>query len=487
MKYLLMMQRLKNIILSNKFLPAVFVFFALQAVFYAWYIGYGIPSDETYHFGAAQYYASQPITTGPFTHNQDPSTIPTIRAIDRDPSYLFHYVLSLPLRLMQAMNLNIHNQVLGLRLINIILAILALYVLKKCLDEISNDRIIKNITLFLLTMTGMTVWLAGSINYDNLANLLFLLFVWISIKIIKKPSANALEKIFALTLAMAVTLTKYTFAPVVCAGLLVTAIILWKVGYRPVIFWNQVKKLFRTRQVLATISVVLLLFFSGLMVERIGINLLRYHALAPKCIKFFTTEQCRTNNVYNRNFRQSRAYTQADKNELINKFDPFGFTGQWLYTMYNTLYFQLGDRRFESTPMTRIFAYLLAISLVASALLSRQRKKIGRSTGFVLFISGFYLAILFLYNMDTYFSFGQQFGFQGRYLLPVLGFVYFFAITMVLNTYRNRKSSGQKAFAVSWLIVLFLFFATHFPPYLLSRGTDPSWRQDFILPKEIVD
>lgn len=479
------MDWLKKIIVSRYFLPLLFVFFTFQAVFYAGYIGFGIPSDETYHFGAIQYYADQPITTGPFTHNQDASTIPIVRAIDRTASYLSHYLLSLPDRAMQSIGLSNHAQVIVLRLINVIFAALALYVLKKILDEISNDKLVNNFTVFLMVMTGMAVWIAGAINYDNLANLLFLSFIWTTIKIIKKPDAKLVLSAFIL--AMATTLTKYTLLPVVSLGIIISGVVVWRKGYRPLTFWRQIQKALHNGSVLAGFLIFLTVLLSGLFIERIGVNLIRYHAVQPSCTKFFTVNECRTNNVYNRNFNQLREYSSQDKSNLISSFDPFSYAGGWVYTMYNTLYFQLGDRRFESELINRIFAALLAVALVVTAILSRARIRLSKSAGYVLALSIFYISLLFIYNLNTYISYGQKYAVQGRYLLPVLGFVYFFTILLVVSTYRNRKPRHKKVFAVIWFVVLALFFTTHFPPYLLARGTDSSWRQEFILPKEIMD
>lgn len=479
------MGRLRRIILSKYFLPAVFAFFVMQAVFYAGYVGFGIPSDETYHFGSAQYYAQQPITTGPFTHGQAPDTVPITRAIDRNPDYLTHYLLSLPLRTMEHFSVSFRSEVVILRLVNTIFAVLALWVLKKCLDEISEDKLVKNFTIFALSMTGMAIWLAGAINYDNLANLLFMLFVWSTIRLIKKPWANLVLAV--ITLAMAAALTKHTLSPVLCLGLIITAVIIWKKGYRPITFGQQVRKSLKGGSILTGFMIFLAMLFGGLFIERIGINLVRYHSVQPSCTEFFTADECRTNNVYNRNFKQLRDYSDQEKDGLVKNFDPFGYTGEWVYTMYNTLYFQLGDRRFESELINRVFAVLLAVALIVTAILSRARLKLSKSAGYVLFLSGFYISLLFLYNLNTYISYGRKYAVQGRYLLPVLGFVYFFTILTVVNAYRSRKPGQKKTFAWAWIVVLVLFFAAHFPQYALARGTDSSWRQDFILPKELVD
>jgi hypothetical protein len=60
---------------------------------------------------------------------------------------------------------------------------------------------------------------------------------------------------------------------------------------------------------------------------------------------------------------------------------------------------------------------------------------------------------------------------------------------MVVNTYRNRRPQAKKHFGYAWFVITLMFLIMHFPPMLLWRytGNDPTWRQTFVLPKEIVD
>lgn len=482
------MNQLKQIIISKKFLPVVFIFFTLQALFYAWYIGFGIPSDENYHFGSIQYYAQQSVTTGPFTHGQDPSSLHIVHAIDRSPRYLYHYLMSFPLRLMDALHLSMHTEVQALRFINVAFAVLGLYVLKKCLDEISKDALIKNFTIFAVTMTGMAVWVAGSINYDNLANLLFLVFVLVSLKFIKKP--DPLKLLAAITLILATTLTKYTLLPTMLLTLAVALTFAWRKGYRHNSFLEQFKQSFHARKALTVATVALLVLFSGLFIERDVMNLVRYRAIQPSCTEFFSVDQCRTYNVFNRNFKQQRDYTPEAKSYLVSRFDPTSFSGEWIYGMYNTLFFQLGDRRFESAAANRVFASILLAAIVVTAFFSRARLRLSKAGWLVFAIAAFYVIELYLFNMHTLFAIGKKYAYQGRYILPVLGFVYFFTILVVINTYRSRKPASRRNFGYAWLAVVLMFLIMHFPPLLLARYTakgNPSWRETFVLPPEIID
>ncbi|HEX5797335.1 MAG TPA: hypothetical protein VFX86_03005 [Candidatus Saccharimonadales bacterium] len=479
------MKRLKRIITSKAFLPAVFIFFALQAVVYASFIGFGIPSDENYHFGTIQYYAHQDITTGPFTEGQTIDTLSTVHEIDRNPRYLYPYLLSFPLRVMEGLNFSMYMQVWTFRIISTVFALIGLYVLKRILDEISDDKLVKNFTIFALAMTGMAVWLAGSINYDNLANMLFLLFVWVSVRFIKRP--DAVHFMLILLIAAAVSLTKYTFLPTMLVGLALTLLFVWRKNYRPAVFLSQLKKSLRTRKLITITVISGLVLFSGLFIERHVMNLVRYHSIKPSCTEFFSVNECRTYNVFNRNFKQQRDYSAEDKRLLIGDFDPTSFAGEWIYGMYNTLYFQLGDRRFESKTVHRIFAFLLLAAIAIALFLSRKKVRFSRPAWYALVIGGSYVLLLFLFNMNTYISMGKKFAFQGRYLLPVLGLVYFFFILIIVNTYRNRSAHGKKVFGPVWIIILVLFFAIHFPPALLLQNTDASWSETYVLPEETID
>lgn len=462
------MNWLRKIVLSKKFLPIVFLFFFAQAVFYAVSVDYGIPSDEDYHFESIKYYADQPITTGPFTDDQSPDTIKAINNIDRNSRYLYHYLLSLPQRGFDALGMGEDTQILIFRFVSIILAFLSLLVLKKIFDELTNDELVKNIALTAFVLVGAFVWLAASINYDNLANLLFLIFALLTIKSIKRPSW--LSYIAISSIGMAMILTKHTFIPMFILGLGIAGYYLLKD--------KNTKGFADTFKIINLKTVALLLVFClslFLTVERLGVNLAQYGAVDPKCKKFFTSEECEVYRVAARNAKQKASYSEEDKTRVIRDWDPFTHTGTWTYKMYNSLPWYLGHHRIESNIYSEISAALLAGLFGTTLLFSRKRMKLKKGYKVIIALTATYFLILYLFNLNTYFNIGRMNAYQGRYLLPVLGFFFLFMVTLAVNSYRNMRGLNKKIFSYLWVGVVAAYIVMHFTPLIFYIGTDSTW------------
>ncbi|MGI0134888.1 MAG: hypothetical protein ACREBW_08030, partial [Candidatus Micrarchaeaceae archaeon] len=73
--------------------------------------------DENFHFGLIQLHADQWLPF--FTHQ--PANADAYGAIARDPSYLYHFLMSIPYRLIRLITPNTTAQIIALRLINIAL------------------------------------------------------------------------------------------------------------------------------------------------------------------------------------------------------------------------------------------------------------------------------------------------------------------------------------------------------------------------------
>ena len=473
------MQHIKQVFKSQKFLYFIFGVFVVQAVIYSVVIGFGVPSDEQYHFSSSQYYAHQSVTTGPFTNNQSPETIREVQSIDTNVTYLYHYTLRFPIRIFEAIWMDKNTQVLLLRLVNILFVVVSLVVIKRILDEISKDKFVKNAALAAFMLTGATVWLAASINYDNLAILLWsdLLLVWV--RLIKQPSLN--KALSVLALALITPLVKFTFLPFVFIVVFCAFAISGYKNRGKLANLNK-NNIFSNFKVLNTLILTILVIISaGLLVERVGSNLIDYGRVQPKCDQIFTPLECRANNVYNRNFLQNEKFSQDEQNALVKAWDPFTHTGEWIYKMYNSLPWYLGHLRIESNNYSEVAAWLLTALTAVTILFSRKKMKFGLPAVFVLFATITYVLGVFLFNLNTYLSIGKMYAYQGRYLIPVLAFIYFFVILLVVNTLRNMKGNTKNVFCWLWLIILALYIISHFTPFVFLVGMDEYWFREYII------
>ena len=82
---------------SRIFFAGILTVFVLQALWFALSALYPMAFDEEVHFGIINIYAHQ---WSPFLAGQ-PAGADSFGAIARDPSYLFHYLMSFPYRLLE--------------------------------------------------------------------------------------------------------------------------------------------------------------------------------------------------------------------------------------------------------------------------------------------------------------------------------------------------------------------------------------------------
>ncbi|MGZ6005513.1 MAG: hypothetical protein ACXWLH_05205, partial [Candidatus Saccharimonadales bacterium] len=104
---------------SNVFSWIVIGLFAAQATWIAFSALFPMPFDEYYHFGIIKIYAHQlnPIIT------TQPQEANIYGDITRMSSYLFHYLMSFPYRLIAEFASSVTIQVIFLRLINVAMVV----------------------------------------------------------------------------------------------------------------------------------------------------------------------------------------------------------------------------------------------------------------------------------------------------------------------------------------------------------------------------
>src|SRR4051794_9900317 len=120
--------RVVNVVKSEKFFIFVIALSVIQNLWYALTFQ-PIIFDEKIHFGSTVAYTSH---LSPFITSQ-PSSLDYLGQITRNTSYLFYYILSWPLRLIDVFTHNASAQLILLRLINIALFACALIIFRKVL------------------------------------------------------------------------------------------------------------------------------------------------------------------------------------------------------------------------------------------------------------------------------------------------------------------------------------------------------------------
>src|SRR5260221_3428494 len=213
---------------SERFFYVIIALLGLQAVWFALSARYPMAFDENFHFGLIQLHTNQWL---PFFTNQ-PAHADIYGPVARDPSYLYHFLLSVPYRLITLFTYNQAVQVIILRFINIALALGAVILARRVLFRLGISRALSHASLLLFALVPIVPFLFAHINYDNLFFLvliwtLLLTFDWLDA--LKRHQVSLSQTITLLSLLALGCLVKYPFLPVAVAIAVVMAWRLFKV------------------------------------------------------------------------------------------------------------------------------------------------------------------------------------------------------------------------------------------------------------------
>ncbi|HOK59935.1 MAG TPA: glycosyltransferase family 39 protein, partial [Candidatus Dojkabacteria bacterium] len=203
---------MKKTDISKIALIFIFLVFLLVCIFLAFNIKMGVSPDSYYHLRVSQAYS----TTLGIPQNT-PQTYQW-RDITRIP-YLYFWINGRILNI----NNGVINEVVLLRIINVIYSLGTVYVMYLLSKEIFKDKWKRVLPVFFLTHTLMFVFLSSSINYDNLANLLSILSIYFFVKFVKKNINLKYLLLMLLSLCIG-ALTKSTVLPVALILVILSAV-----------------------------------------------------------------------------------------------------------------------------------------------------------------------------------------------------------------------------------------------------------------------
>lgn len=426
--------------------------------------------DEHRHIAAILMYADRGWWLGPVLTELAPEEL-VKGELTRNPSYLYHYVLSILLSGFRLITLEYDATVIFLRIVTLLIGAAGLYVVWRMLSVIGFGPRTAGFATVALSLTGRYVWQGAAVNYDVPATVLFFLFLYAAARVIRDRSP--LQLVLAALWAALASITKYTYLPFAGLGLVLLIVIYvralrangerlgeqWRAQLRaaPVRMWSA----------LGALAVATVLF-----VERIGTNLVVYRAVEPSCAAVFDAEACQQFAIYRRNENARAQYLEAIANgHPPAQYEPFQYTGDWLHRYYTSLYFYMGR---ETTWQVHQFVYvLLAIVLaVLIVMLAANRTKLVFSPGvaFVGAVSAVYVVGTYLLNLNTYLRYEQYFAHQGRYLLVVLPILYALLVRLAWNNWLAIPGLAGRILRPSLVVVGALAFVVHtalvaFAPY----------------------
>lgn len=462
----------KNISTTKILIIIVLTLFTIQSVWFATTIKYKVPPDEAYHYQLTEYYSQRSIGAGPIISNQTDNF--SLGDIERAPGYLYHYTLSFPLKAVSATTDSLKARVVSLRIINVGLTLLSLIVLLKIFKLIKMNDKQRLVAIVLVSGTGMFLWMSAAINYDNLAYLTFLSFIYFLMLILKNLSFRYI--LLAIIFAMLTLLVKTSFAPVMLLALLyVGVVVLRSKESLKLLKPKAIKKEVKKRWIVFIPIVFALLAVGLLFTERIIGNYVQYGTIAPKCNVLHTENECLKNGLYKRSAEQKKVVEELKATDSLPETKPFDFAGNWVSLMYERIFFYFGHKQMKASEAARITAFATAGFVFVLLILKSERLFKSKERRLLILVALSYIAVLFLFNFNSYLNSSVRFGFQGRYLLPVVPFLYAFVVILFTSVYK-KSSKPTSYLLVAMAVVLFGFNVIHHSPSLVFyRGTDESW------------
>lgn len=442
---------------SNWFFYAVVAYLSLSAIWIGISSLYPMAFDEDFHLGIIKLYAE---LWNPFAIQQTPDAAP-FGSITTDPSYLFHYLMSFPYRILDAFIDSEVAIVIILRMMNVALFVLGILLYRKVLLRAGLSSAIVNVVFAVFVLIPVVPMLAGQINYDNLLMLIVAGVFWCVLSIKEKLEASqlpAMQLLWLIALLLFSSVVKYAFLPI-AAGvvlyvgyLLVQAIRSKRVQVQDALV--DIKSSSKLKVILLSLALVVGLV---LCVQRYGVNVIKYHDLVPDCGAVISVEECMQYGPWGRDYRLSQSKENpAEKG-------PIEYTAtNWLHGMWHRLYFAVaGSTNGHATRKQLPVASSVAIVVVFIGiilLLVYGRELLRRHSIFGLFalIAVLYVGALWLQVYTLYTFTGHPVAINGRYLIPLLPAFGVMLVAAYVHFFNRFHLSTLKSVVACLALVLFL-------------------------------
>jgi hypothetical protein len=354
------------------------------------------------------------------------------------------------------------GQVILLRLINVAIFAYGIMLLRRVLLRVKLSPQLVNVSLFLFVLIPVVPQLAGQINYDNtiiplVAAACLLAFDAIDQIRNKRPSTRTLLMLFILSVFGC--LVKYEFMPVSAAIFL---FLLYSAHHS---FRGNIGALFTKLKAdwhdqsrwMQVILVSLVVISTGMLVQRDGVNLVKYHTFSPNCSSVLSVNACKAYTVWDHDYKSHKLVV-----EKVNKVNsnPLYYVSEWIYWLWYRLFFAINGpssnyKNYPPLPLPS--AAFIVIGLTGLAAAIKWRRRIFRNNPYIMLfgiIAIFYLVALFAEGYLTYEYTDVLELMNGRYLLPILPLAA--AIIGSALSIALRKSPRLKVVIAIGAIMLFL-------------------------------
>lgn len=448
---------LYKVLASKWFFYGIVIYISLSAFWIAISSLYPMAFDEDFHLGIIKLYAE---LWSPFAIQQTPEAAP-FGSIVTDPSYLFHYLMSFPYRLLAALTTSEVAIVIALRVLNIAFFVLGLVLYQKVLLRAKLSPAVVHVVLAVFVLIPVVPVLAGQINYDNLLMLIVAGVFWLTLGIKEKLDKSRLptgQILWLAALLLFASVIKYAFLPIAVGATLHVAYQLYqavrsqRVKISDAIVHLKAMKKLQKAALIAALCIGILL--CG---QRYAVNIVKYHDLVPDCGAVISVEECKQYGPWGRDYRLSQSkVAPVDRG-------PIEYTAtHWLHGMWHRLYFAvagptIGHPTGNRLPLPSATA-IIVVSIGIIFALVYSRALLRKYPIFVLFVvvGVLYMGAVWLQVYKLYTFTGQPVAINGRYLIPLLPAFGVMLAVAYGRFFDTVKLPQLKAVVASIAIVLFL-------------------------------
>lgn len=479
-------QKVINFLGSKWVFGATTLIFTAETTWLAVTSRFPMPFDESYHLGMIQFFSHH---LNPIITSQPPDSY-RFGAIIQNPSWLYHYLMSFPYRLIELFTHDLAIQVIGLRLIDVGLMIVNLFILRKLLRLVRLSDSLTNVVLLIFALTPMVTVLSAQISYDNLFILLTTLSIYETILMARELNRqyfNVRRFLGLLSICLFASLVKFAFLPILLA---ITVVITWKLATYlradRAKMLSQISASFSNLSVFTKAFLLIMTVLSVFLFVRFyGVNTVKYHDPVPRCNQLLSKKDClHYYSWYLSYSSQQYARTHSANIEHLNVGQ---YTGGWLITMSEHPYSAVTPLKptFYVSPLLYI-GVLIFLVISFDCTVVNFKKIIHKNRGLllVLFVSLVYILFLWGRNYWEYLHVGQPLAVSGRYLIPILAYIYAVLGLGMSYSLRSGRAVIIKVVLALALVTMFISlggfvqYVTHVTPNYGHLNDD----NDFVLP-----
>ena len=409
---------LSAVFASRGFFIAVMVFFVIEALWIAFSAIYPMAFDEDFHLGIIQIYASH---LSPFL-TEHPANADAYGAITRDPSYLYHYLMSFPYRALTHIFDSQTQQIIALRIMNVAMFAYALMIFRRLLLRMTQSRAFTHVAIAIFILIPIVPQLAAHINYDNLLMIGVAWSCLLATDIHRQFTARHIDirSIGALVaICLLTSVVKYAFLPIFFGIFVFLAYDAVRTGaWR--LLWSGSRENIRHMAWVSRIGLLaVVLLGCVLFVQRFGINTVRYHNPIPDCDQVLSIDHCSAYGPWNRDHLLAQSKGEVNAN-------PAAYTLSWIKGLWWRLFFAINSptrnyTNYPPLPFPAITALALPASILVLMIIFWRRFLTGQPLLlFAGIVTVIYCGTLWIQDYDMFTETGQPVAINGRYLLPVL-------------------------------------------------------------------